>query len=146
MVNRGIGVFVISFTLLFAVTNHSAAGGAQNKKASHSPAANSDSGLQLYKRYCAVCHGNDLKGNGPVSPEFTNPPADLTTLSQRHGGEFPDTYIQDILRNGVKKTAHGNTEMPVWGPIFGSTNGANPQLVNIRIVNLTNYIKSLQAK
>jgi hypothetical protein len=54
--------------------------------------------------------------------------------------------VEDILRNGVKKTAHGNTEMPVWGPVFGSTSGTNPQLVNTRIVNLTNYIKSLQAK
>lgn len=146
MVRRGIGVFVVPFILLFAVTKFSAAGGAQNNKASQPLRPNSDSGLQLYKRYCAVCHGNDLKGNGPVSPEFKNPPADLTELSQRHNGEFPDAYVEDILRNGVKKTAHGNTEMPVWGPVFGSTSGTNPQLVNTRIVNLTNYIKSLQAK
>jgi mono/diheme cytochrome c family protein len=145
VVSRSMGIFVISFTLLIAVTNFSAAGRAQNKKSSHVP-QNLDSGLQLYKRYCAVCHGNDLKGNGPVSPEFKNPPADLTTLSQRHNGEYPDAYVADILRNGINNAAHGNTEMPVWGPIFQSTAGTNPQLVTTRIANLTSYIKSVQVK
>jgi cytochrome c len=38
-------------------------------------------GPQLYKRYRAVCHGNDGKGNGPPpsSSQLTAPP-DLTTL------------------------------------------------------------------
>ena len=46
----------------------------------------------------------------------------------------------------MKKTAHGSTEMPIWGPIFDSETETNPQLVTIRMVNLTNYIKSLQEK
>ena len=146
MVSRVIRVLVVSSSLLFAATHFSAVGRAQNKKASRPPAPNPDSGGQLYKRYCAVCHGNDLKGNGPVSPAFKNPPADLTTLSLRHDGEFPDAYVEDILRNGMKKTAHGSTEMPIWGPIFDSETETNPQLVTIRIANLTNYIKSLQEK
>jgi mono/diheme cytochrome c family protein len=146
MGNRGVRKFAIACALLFALTSFPSTIVAQGKKASHAPAPNADSGGQFYKRYCAVCHGNDLKGNGPVSPEFKNPPADLTTLSQRHNGEFPQAYVEDILRNGVKKNAHGDTEMPIWGPIFGSTEATNPQLVTTRIVNLTNYIKSLQVK
>ena len=86
----------------------------QDRKSAHLAGSNPVSGLQLYKRYCAVCHGNDLKGNGPVSPEFKNLPADLTTLAQRHDGKFPDEYVQNVLRNGVKKPAHGDTEMPIW--------------------------------
>jgi len=135
-----------SCVLLFSFASFSATARAQDKKAAHLPGSNPVSGLQLYKRYCAVCHGNDLKGNGPVSPEFKNPPSDLTTLAQRHEGKFPDEYVQDVLQNGVKKPAHGNTEMPIWGPLFASINGTDSELVSIRIVNLTNYIKSMQAK
>ena len=119
---------------------------AQEKKTAHLPSSNPVSGLQLYKRYCAVCHGNDLKGNGPVSPEFKNGPSDLTTLAKRHDGKFPEAYVQDVLRHGVQVPAHGNTEMPIWGPLFATIRGTDPELVDIRIINLTNYIKSMQAK
>jgi hypothetical protein len=49
-------------------------------------AENPLSGAQLYKRLCAACHGNDLKGNGPAPAPFKGVPPDLTTLTQRHGG------------------------------------------------------------
>ena len=146
MFRRVIRNLPICCALLFSLAGLAPAGRAQDKKASHLPGSNPVSGLQLYKRYCAVCHGNDLKGNGPISPEFKNPPSDLTTLAQRHEGKFPDAYVEDALRNGVKKPAHGNTEMPIWGPLFASIPGTDAELVSIRILNLTNYIKSMQAK
>ena len=120
MVQRTIRNLPICCALLFFLASFVTAGRSQDKKATHLPSSNPVSGLQLYKRYCAVCHGNDLKGNGPISPEFKNPPSDLTTLAQRHDGKFPDEYVQDVLRNGVEKTAHGDTEMPIWGPLFAS--------------------------
>jgi mono/diheme cytochrome c family protein len=137
---------VMSCALLFSLVSCAAAGPDRNKKTANLPGSNPVSGVQLYKRFCAVCHGNDLKGNGPVSPEFKNPPSDLTTLAQRHEGKFPDAYVEDVLRNGVKKPAHGNTEMPVWGPFLASVPGTDPELVSIQIENLTNYIKSMQAE
>jgi mono/diheme cytochrome c family protein len=137
---------ILSVTLMVLLVSFAAAGPRQDKKAAHLPGSIPVSGLQLYKSYCAVCHGNDLKGNGPISPDFKNPPSDLTTLAQRHEGKFPDAYVEDVLRNGVKKPAQGKTEMPTWGPIFASISGTDPELVSIRIVNLTNYIKSMQAK
>ncbi|MGC1967607.1 MAG: cytochrome c, partial [Candidatus Acidiferrales bacterium] len=115
MVTRAICNVVMSSAVLFSVVSFAAGGAPQEQKAAHLPGSNPVSGARLYKQYCAVCHGNDLKGNGPVSPEFKNPPSDLTTLAQRHEGKFPDAYVEDVLRNGVKKPAHGNTEMPVWG-------------------------------
>jgi mono/diheme cytochrome c family protein len=136
MVRRHTRNTLLLCALLFSLAGFSATAQAQNKKSTHLEGSDPVSGLQLYKRYCAVCHGNDLKGNGPVSPEFKNPPSDLTTLAQRHEGKFPSDYVQDVLRNGVKKPAHGDTEMP----------GTDSALVSIRIVNLTNYIKSMQAK
>jgi len=132
--------------LLFMLACIAAVARAQEKKSPHPLASVPVSGAQLYKRYCAVCHGNDLKGGGPVSTEFKNPPSDLTTLAVRHEGKFPDAYVEDVLQNGVKTPAHGNTEMPIWGPIFASIPGTNPDLAKTRITNLTSYIKSMQAK
>jgi mono/diheme cytochrome c family protein len=146
LANQAVRNMMMFCAVLVSVATFAATAVPQDKKPAHSRGSDPDSGLQLYKRYCAVCHGNDLKGNGPVSPEFKNGPSDLTTLAQRHGGKFPDAYVEDVLRNGVQKPAHGNTEMPIWGPLFATVRGTDPSLVNVRIVNLTNYIKSMQAK
>ncbi len=59
------------------------------------------SGEKLYKQDCAVCHGNDLKGNGPAPPPFKDVPPDRTKLAKSHGGKFPEKYFEDVLRNGL---------------------------------------------
>ena len=124
----------------------------QNKKAqvkSTSPI----SGALIFKQYCAVCHGPGGKGDGPVATALKVPPPDLTTLAQRHDGKFPDDYVSNVLKNGVKNPAHGSGEMPVWGPIFDTMNrwkalcpGMDETPVTLRITNLTNYLKSIQKK
>ena len=102
------------------------------------------SGEKLYKRDCAVCHGNDLKGNGPAPPPFKDVPPDLSTLAKRHGGKFPEKYFEDVLRNGVVIPAHGSPEMPTWGADFRTREHLDSAQVTLRITNLSNYIKSLQ--
>lgn len=106
------------------------------------------SGARLYKENCAVCHGNDGKGGGPppATSPFTQPPPDLTTLAKRHEGKFPDAYVEAVLRSGTVGPDHGPAEMPVWGTIFKATNKSEEAQVNLRITNLTNYLKSIQAK
>jgi mono/diheme cytochrome c family protein len=104
----------------------------------------SQSGAELYKRHCAVCHGNDLKGSGPAPDPYRAPP-DLTTLARRHGGKFPDAYVSKVLRNGVVMPAHGPAEMPIWGADFAMDPLGEPQ-VALRIAILTNYIESFQEK
>jgi mono/diheme cytochrome c family protein len=131
---------MMSCAVLFSVVTFASAARAQDQKGAHLPGSNPVSGAQLYRQYCAVCHGIDLKGHGPLSTELKTPPADLTTLAQRHDGKFPGGYVEDVLRNGVKKPAHGDSEMPVWGPLFASIRGTDHQLVNLRITNLVNYI------
>jgi len=105
-----------------------------------------DSGAQLYKKYCAACHGNDLKGNGPAPYPFKDMPPDLTTLAKRHDGKFPDEYFSAVMRNGVLIPAHGPPEMPTWGTDFRAMDRLDEAQVAARIANLRNYIKSLQAK
>jgi len=103
------------------------------------------SGADLYKQNCAACHGNDLKGTGPAPEPYQAPP-DLTTLARRHGGKFPDAYVADILKNGVVMPAHGLADMPAWGTDSRLTSQSDPTQVGLRITELTNYLKSLQAK
>jgi mono/diheme cytochrome c family protein len=116
----------------------------QVKKASVAP-SNSPSGAELFKQHCAVCHGDDLKGVGPVPEPYRVPP-DLTKLAERHGGKFPDAYVADVLRKGVILPAHGPAQMPTWGADFREGKGLGETQVNLRIVNLTNYIKSRQVR
>ena len=107
---------------------------------------NPTSGAQMFKEYCAVCHGPGGKGDGPAATALKVPPPDLTTLAQRHDGKFPDDYVANVLKSGVKTPAHGSAEMPVWGPLFEIMNRMDETQVTLRMTNLTNYLKSIQKK
>ena len=104
------------------------------------------SGAEIYKQYCAVCHGNDLKGNGPAPTPFKRSPPDLTTLARRHDGKFPYAYVSNVLRNGIKTPDHGAAEMPVWGTLFTTIDGSDQTQVTLRITNLTSYVESRQER
>jgi mono/diheme cytochrome c family protein len=107
---------------------------------------NTPSGAQLYKQFCAACHGNDLKGTGPAPAPFNDAPPDLTMLARRHNGKFPEDYVNSVLRNGITIPGHGPPEMPTWDADFKAGYGLNEAQVASRIANLTDYIKSRQAK
>jgi mono/diheme cytochrome c family protein len=126
------------FALLFG---HYAA---QAGQAATSPSP--QSGAQTYKEYCAVCHGNTGRGDGPVASALKVHPPDLTTLAHRHGGKFPEAYVSSVLRNGVKLDAHGTAEMPIWGPLFLALDSSFQSETNQQIASLIKYIKSLQTK
>ena len=120
---------------------------AQDKQIKEEPIKQTEplSGARMFKEYCAVCHGKGAKGDGPAASALKQVPPDLTTLAKRHGGEFPDHYVEDVLRNGVKAPAHGDAEMPVWGPLFRSMN-PDELFMYIRVASVMSYIKSLQVK
>lgn len=120
---------------------------AQDKQVKERPIQNKEplSGARMFKEYCAVCHGKGAKGDGPAAPALKQAPPDLTTLAKRHGGKFPDLYVQDVLRNGVKVLAHGDSDMPVWGPVFRSMD-PDELFMYIRVASVMSYIKSLQVK
>jgi mono/diheme cytochrome c family protein len=108
------------------------------------------SGKEMFMSYCAVCHGVDGKGNGAAVTALKTPPPDLTLLSKSHGGKFPTMHVMSIIRGDTAMPpAHRSKDMPMWGPPFSSLgDSASSERVSVhqRIMNLTEYIKSLQAK
>jgi mono/diheme cytochrome c family protein len=96
---------------------------------------------KMFDSYCAVCHGNDATGNGPAAKALTKAPADLTKISARNGGTFPDVRVRRYIEGVDEVAAHGTRDMPMWGTLFQSLNSDTDQL---RIAALTEYLKSLQ--
>jgi mono/diheme cytochrome c family protein len=100
-------------------------------------------GPDLYRSYCASCHGTEGKGDGPVAPALNSKVPDLTTIAQRNGGVFPATQVNKIISGDQIILAHGTREMPVWGPIFHQVQ-EDRDYGEVRLQNLTNYLKSVQ--
>lgn len=104
------------------------------------------SGQEMYKNYCAVCHGVDGKGNGPAADALKVPPSDLTTLAQKNGGTYPALKVSAVVRGEEVLPAHGSKDMLVWGNLFWNLSGDHASEVQQRVTNLNKYIESLQKK
>jgi mono/diheme cytochrome c family protein len=102
------------------------------------PAANAQ---KMFDTYCAVCHGKDGTGNGPAAKALAKAPADLTRISARNNGTFPDVRVRRYIEGLDEVAAHGTRDMPMWGELFRSLNRDTAQ---IRIAALSEYLKSLQ--
>jgi len=102
------------------------------------------SGAELFKTYCASCHGAGGQGNGPLARVLRQPPADLTQLSKRNGGTFPDVRVRRLI-DGRDVESHGDREMPVWGDAFRATvEGRSSETAAARIAALVDHLASIQ--
>jgi mono/diheme cytochrome c family protein len=105
------------------------------------------SGAELFQRFCASCHGDAGRGDGPVARSLAVVVPDLTLISRRYG-EFPAARIAETIDGrGLVITAHGTPSMPVWGYEFWLEEGAD--IVAERemrgiIARLVQYIASIQ--
>lgn len=104
------------------------------------------SGKDMYKAYCASCHGEDGTGNGPAAPALKVPPTNLTLLAVKNHGVFPETHVAAVIRGEAVSAAHGSKDMPVWGPVFFSMGQHETSVVQLRIRNLTKYLESMQQR
>lgn len=105
-------------------------------------------GGRAFATHCASCHGADGRGAGPVAAALRTPPADLTRIAARRGGDFPADEIAAWIDGRMATSAHGTREMPVWGYRFAE--GLPPgeltqELVRGRILTLVEYLRSIQA-
>jgi mono/diheme cytochrome c family protein len=102
------------------------------------------SGQEMFRNYCATCHGLNGKGDGPAASALKKAPADLTQLARKNNGKFPDGYVFAKLKN-VEEPVHGSKEMPIWGALLSSVS-RDPGEIQLRITNLVSYVQSIQAK
>ena len=109
----------LTLVLMLIAGSLFAAQNSHREKAKPAPLIDSIQGPDLYKAYCASCHGADAKGDGVMTPSLRVKPSDLTRLAARNGGTFPLMRIEGIISGEVlPATSHGSSQMPVWGPIF----------------------------
>lgn len=89
-----------------------------------SPAfADNINGKNLYLQRCAMCHGIDIKGTGPLANKSNPPTPDLTTSSfKKRLKDYPGVIVSSIIlrpngdlipktlrENGIKLSPH------TWG-------------------------------
>jgi hypothetical protein len=74
-----------------------------------------DAGKAEYLSSCATCHGNDGKGNGPLSSKLSAKPADLTTFTKNNNGIFPLSAVYEAIDGRKAIESHSTREMPIWG-------------------------------
>jgi mono/diheme cytochrome c family protein len=120
----------------------------QGKREQKPPARepNTAMGKETFLKYCASCHGEDGKGNGPPAIALKPPPSDLTTLSARHEGKYPADYVSAVVKFGRSLTAHGSTDMPVWGARFKELDPGRDPTGQQHVDDVVAYIRSLQVK
>ena len=72
-------------------------------------------GKDLFKSYCASCHGLDARGKGPMAAVLLVPPSDLRRISIRNHDVFPMKRVEGIIvGEELPAAGHGSSEMPVW--------------------------------
>lgn len=109
-------------------------------------------GRDSFGRSCAACHGPDGAGDGPVGALLAQPPANLRKLAERNNGAFPFSQVYQSIDGRRNITAHGQSDMPIWGDIFAvealpktvHPGVSADEIVQGRILALVYYIQSIQ--
>ncbi|WP_081816293.1 cytochrome c [Delftia sp. RIT313] len=85
--------------------------------------ADNSNGKQLYSSRCAMCHGADARGTGPLANKSNPPTPDLTTAAFRKRlHDYPGVIVSSVIlrpngdliprtlrENGVKVPPHAWT-------------------------------------
>jgi mono/diheme cytochrome c family protein len=123
-----------------------AAGTAALTGAAPSPIVTVESGQEVFRSYCASCHGAAAKGDGPLAANLRIAPADLSLLARRNHGKFDADKVRKAIDGRDRKEIHGGSDMPVWGDAFKRAGeGYSEAKVKDRIDALVDYLASLQA-
>jgi mono/diheme cytochrome c family protein len=102
-------------------------------------------GAATFKAYCATCHGEKARGDGPMADQLRFAPADLTRVGRRNRGKFDSERVFRMIDGRQPVKGHGGTDMPVWGDAFlDSREGYDKETVKRRIDELVHYLESIQ--
>lgn len=139
MERRSLITVAIPFGLCLAVASAAAA---QDEKP-----VSRIGGSSLFRTYCAACHGSEAKGDGPIASSLRVTPPDLTLLSKRAKGPFPEEEVHRIIDGRKPVKGHGGPDMPIWGDAFkASTDGYSEEKVKEKIDALVDFLRSIQIK
>ncbi len=125
---------------------HAAAGAAAWRRPPHA-SKQTIPGSELFRTYCASCHGTAARGDGPLASAMSRKPADLTEIAKRNGGQFPSEMVFRTIDGKRPVRGHGGADMPVWGDAFArSRDGGDPATVKRMIDSLVDYLESIQLR
>ncbi len=145
---RGHAVSLCVLLLILSTAIACVDGNAQKPKPVKSTAVadHSNAGAELYRGYCASCHGVTGRGDGPAAKALKVPPPDLTALARKNSGRFPGGQVYQVIEWGGAVASHGSREMPVWGVAFRPMSNESQKQVATRIHALTDYLEAIQLK
>ena len=102
-------------------------------------------GGEAFRTYCQSCHGPNADGTGPLAKTLTPTPADLTTIAQRNGGEFPADQVFEAISVGRSIKSHRRSEMPEWTKALKkASKETTDEQVERFILNVVEYLKTRQ--
>ena len=112
-------------------------------------AEDAENGQQIFETHCAVCHGLDAYGDGPMAPALLVQPTDLSQLTAANGGVFPVARI--VMRiDGRDPLVSHVSMMPVYGSFFDidsvplKAETGQPIMTSSPVVDLVAYLRTLQ--
>ena len=109
-------------------------------------------GKAEYTRSCAICHGDNAKGDGVYATKLTVRPINLTLLQKANNGIFPSRKIFKVIDGSDDLKLHGPSAMPVWGDRFDHESllyvdkRFTRTFVRGRIFELILYLEEIQAQ
>ena len=107
-------------------------------------------GRALFMANCAVCHGSDGKGDGPMARSMRTVPPNLTLIAVRNGGEFPRARVLSTI-DGYARSNMDGPNMPEFGALLEGdlvpldTGDGVLTPTPRKLVALLEYIESIQA-
>lgn len=133
--------FLCAVCLTLGVLSHAAAADTQMRRKVI------DEGRQDFAENCAACHAADGSGTGELSAHLIRPAKDLTAISARNGGAFPFWQVFEIISGERPVAGHETFQMPLYSQRMRGDDFKPGYLpTHVRILELTHYLESIQAK
>ena len=109
-------------------------------------------GMRQFHNRCAICHGPQGGGDGPLADLLKERPGDLRALARENGGTFPFIEVYQAIDGRRQIRAHGGATMPIWGDYFKTEAlvGTLPrelsaeEIVMGRILSIVYYLQAIQ--
>ena len=106
-----------------------------------------NTGAEVFRTYCASCHGASGRGDGPLAASMKRKPANLTEIALRNGGEFPSELVFKTIDGRQPVRGHGGPDMPEWGEVLSKARDAgDTERVKAVIQSLVDFLGSIQLR